>query len=136
MEIKAMAWGSMLEEVEKGEFDACTLGWGASSPPYPSDFYQIWHSSQIGERGSNHIFYRNPKVDRLIEERRRELDPKKGQQMEWEVERALYDDQPYLWLFMPAELQAYNKKWRGVKFYVPRPGRWLNEWHLFDPADE
>lgn len=136
MEIKAMDWGSMLEQVEKGSFEATTLGWGASSPPYPSDAYQIWHSSQIGERGSNHIFYRNPKVDKLIEDRRRELDPKRGQKLEWEFEKAVYDDQPYLWLFMPAELQAYNKKWRGVKFYVPRPGRWLNEWHQFDLVNE
>ena len=136
MSIRKVEWGTLLQLVEKGEFDAVGLGWGLSSPPYPNDMFQIWHSSQIGDKGSNHINYRNKRLDELLEARRVELDPKKGQKMVWEMEKIIFDDQPYLFLYMPAELQAYNKKWRGVKFYVPRPGRILNEWHLFDIVDQ
>lgn len=136
MEIKAVEWGTMLQQVEKGEFDACALGWGLASPPYPGDLFQIWHSSQMGEMGSNHIMYRNAELDKLIEARRPELDAEKGRQMTWEMEKLIYEDQPYLFLFMPAELQAYNKKWRGVKFYVPRPGHQMDEWHQYDLVDE
>jgi hypothetical protein len=33
-------------------------------------------------------------------------------------------------MYMAAEHRAYSKKWRGVRFSVPRPGHNLNEWHL------
>ena len=51
-------------------FDACILGWSLSPDP---DAYQIWHSSQI-EKGFNFVSYRNPEVDRLWEDGRREYD--------------------------------------------------------------
>jgi ABC-type transport system substrate-binding protein len=130
MEIKQLEWGTFLDRIERGNFDACRLGWALSSPPSHQDCYQIWHSSQIGEKGSNHLAYANPELDRLLEACRKELDETKRRATEFKIQKLLYDDQPETYLYMPAEQRAYAKKWRNVKFYVPRPGHSLNEWSL------
>ncbi|MEK6710750.1 MAG: hypothetical protein AABZ64_09235, partial [Nitrospinota bacterium] len=44
--------------------------------------------------------------------------------------RILYEMQPYLFLHLPAELGAYDKRYRGVKLYRVTPGFDLNEWFL------
>lgn len=132
MELQRLEWAAFLDKVDRGDFDVCRLAWALSSPPDRQDPFQIWHSSSIGESGSNHVAYANPEVDRLIVDMRKELDVAKRRELERRFQKIIYDDQPYNFLFMPAELRAYNKKWRGVRFWVPRPGHSLNEWHLGD----
>jgi peptide/nickel transport system substrate-binding protein len=130
MDLRKLEWGGMIEKVEKGDFQAVFLGWAMSSPPSHQDCFQIWHSSQIGENGSNHVAYGNKEVDDLLVKIRKELDPAKRHAMEYRVQEIIFGDQPYNWLWMQAEHRAYNKKWRGVRFSVPRPGHSMNEWYL------
>jgi peptide/nickel transport system substrate-binding protein len=68
-------------------------------------------------------------VDELLVGIRRELDPEKRKQMQLKFQKIVYDDQPYIFLWMPAEFRAYSKKWRGVRFMVPRPCHSLPEWY-------
>jgi peptide/nickel transport system substrate-binding protein len=130
VEVRKLEWGAFLEKVEKGDFDVCRLGWALSSPPSHQDCFQIWHSSQIGEAGSNHVSLASKEVDELLVKIRRELDEKKRHAMEHRVQEIICDEQPYIWTYMPADLRAYNKKWRGVRYWVPRPCHALNEWYL------
>jgi peptide/nickel transport system substrate-binding protein len=130
MEIRKLEWTAFLDKIEKGDFQACLLGWAMSSPPSHQDNFQLWHSSQIGENGSNHVAYANKEIDDLLGKVRRELDPKKRHEMEFRIQQILFEDQPYNWMYMAAEHRAYNKKWQGVRFWVPRPGASINEWYL------
>jgi peptide/nickel transport system substrate-binding protein len=127
--IKQMEWTAFLERIDQGDADAFRLGWGMASPPHHMDMYQIWHSSQIGDKGSNHVGYANPELDRLLEAARKELDDERRKALEFKIQELLYNDQPYLWMYMPAEFRAYPK-WRGVKMSVPRPGHDLTQWYL------
>jgi len=130
MDIRKLEWSAFLEKIEKGDFQACLLGWAMSSPPSHQDCFQIWHSSQIGEAGSNHVAFANKEVDDLLVKIRRELDAKKRHAMEYRVQEILFEEQPYNWMYMAAEHRAYGKKWRGVRLWVPRPGHRVNEWFL------
>ncbi len=130
VEVRKLEWTAFLDKVEKGDFDVCRLGWALSSPPNTQDNFQIWHSSSIGEAGSNHIAYSNKEVDDILVKIRRELDEKKRTEMQKRFQQIIHDDQPYIFLWMPAELRAYSKKWRGVRFWLPRPCHSLNEWSL------
>ena len=73
------------------------------------DAYEIWHSSQI-EKGFNFISYRNPEVDRLLEEGRREYDIEKRKQIYWRIHELIAEDQPYTFLFVPLGISALQKK--------------------------
>ncbi len=129
MNLRMLEWSALLEKVDRGDFDVMRMGWALSSPPNTQDNFQIWHSTQIGESGSNHIAYSNKDVDKLLEDIRKELDAEKRKQMQIRFQQIIYDDQPYIFLTMPADLRAYSKKWRGVRFWVPRPCHSLNEWY-------
>lgn len=129
MQIRKVDWATLLDHTDKADFDATTLAWALSTPPDHLDLYQLWHSTCIGGKGSNHVSFANEKLDKLLEDCRKELDEKKRNDIERAIQALLADEQPYYWLFYPAELSAYSKKWRNVKFYVIRPGRRLNEWY-------
>ena len=92
--------------INERHFDACILGWALSVDP---DAYEIWHSSQI-EKGFNFVSYRNPEVDRLWEEGRKEYDIEKRKQIYWEIHERMAEDQPYSFLYVPLGISALQKK--------------------------
>jgi peptide/nickel transport system substrate-binding protein len=48
----------------------------------------------------------------------------------FQFHRRIAELQPYLFHWMEPELGAYDKKYRGVKFYHTRPGYDLTEWFI------
>jgi peptide/nickel transport system substrate-binding protein len=100
-------WSVFLKDfINAKHFDACILGWGLSVDP---DAYEIWHSSQI-EKGFNFVSYRNPEVDRLWEEGRREYDVEKRKKIYWRIHELMAEDQPYTFLYVPLGISALQKK--------------------------
>lgn len=74
--------------------------------------YLFWHSSQI-DKGGNSGGYRNPEVDRLLDEIRYNLDPAARKQAEKDLALALYDDPPGVPLFVKQTSVLVNKKFTG-----------------------
>jgi len=100
-------WSVFLKDfINAKHFDACILGWSLSVDP---DAYEIWHSSQI-EKGFNFVSYRNPEVDRLWEEGRREYDIEKRKKIYWKIHELIAEDQPYTFLFVPLAISALQNK--------------------------
>jgi peptide/nickel transport system substrate-binding protein len=107
VKLELYEWSVFLKNfINPKAFDACILGWGLSPDP---DDYQIWHSSQI-EKGFNFISYRNPEVDRLWEEGRREYDVAMRKAIYWRIHELMAEDQPYTFLFVPLGISALQKK--------------------------
>src|SRR5439155_12391794 len=86
-----LEWSIILQNIERLQFDATIMGWGLGVEDDP---YQLWHSSQAVEKGSNHCSYINPEVDRLIEMGRRELDDKKRNELYRQIQNTIADEQP------------------------------------------
>jgi peptide/nickel transport system substrate-binding protein len=100
-------WSVFLKNfINAKHFDACILGWGLSPDP---DDYQIWHSSQI-EKGFNFVSYKNPEVDLLWEEGRKEYDVEKRKQIYWRIHELMAEDQPYTFLYVPLGTSALQRK--------------------------
>lgn len=97
MELKYLEWNSFLKLLDEGNFDATTLVWGANDIDW--DPKQIWHSSSAVVGGSNFINYKNPQVDKLIDEARLTIDKKKRVQILQKVYETIADDAPYVFLF-------------------------------------
>ena len=85
-----------LDDVKNHKFDAVILGW-AMSVTEP-DAYQVWHSSQAANKGSNQISYKNSRVDKIFEDYRREFDPQETDRAVPEFQRILNEEQPYTFL--------------------------------------
>jgi len=127
MTVRELEWATFLESIYDRKFDACSLGWGT---PIESDPYQIWHTSQSENRGSNHVGFGTPETDRLIEQSRLTIDDAARRKLFPQLHRIQNEMQPYLFMYTEPNLGIYDKRYRGVKFYKVRPGWDLAEWYL------
>ncbi|MCA9093717.1 MAG: ABC transporter substrate-binding protein [Planctomycetaceae bacterium] len=129
MNVRHLEWASFLDKIKNKDFEACFLGWVQN---LESDPYQLWHSSGAGPeaRGSNHCSFANPVADQLIDLIRLTLDEKKRQKAHFTMHRILDREQPYMFMYAPKEMALYHKRFRGVKWYVLRPGFDLSEWYV------
>jgi microcin C transport system substrate-binding protein len=96
MELKYLEWNSFLKLMDEGNFDAAALGW---STGFEWDPKQVWHSANAVPGGSNFIAYKNPDVDRLIDQARMEPNKTKRMAMLHNVYEKIAADAPYAWLF-------------------------------------
>jgi peptide/nickel transport system substrate-binding protein len=74
-----------------------------SVPPDP-DQYPLWHSTQ---KDTNITGYANVKIDKLLEDGRRELDPEARKKIYADFAKRLVDDLPAAFLYYP---KAYSVK--------------------------
>lgn len=111
--VRELDWTIFLADVQSRKFDAILLGW-AMSVNEP-DAYQVWHSSQAANKGSNHIGFKNPRVDQILEQYRREFDARKRVDLYREFQRILSDQQPYTFLFVGKSVEAVQRRFRGVE---------------------
>lgn len=97
MEIKRIEWNTFTKLLDEQKFDAVAMAWGGGSPE--SDLKQIWHSESARPGGSNFISYKNPEVDRYIDEARQEMNKEKRKVLWQKAVRLIADDAPYTYLF-------------------------------------
>jgi peptide/nickel transport system substrate-binding protein len=124
--VRQVDWSILLDRVKHFDFDAVILGW-TSSGSQPPDLYQIWHSSQAIEGGSNMISYKNAEVDRILTDYRIEFDAAKRKVLYDRFQEILYDEQPYTFVYAPKSLAAYDRRFHGVTWY-PAGGSAEAEW--------
>lgn len=129
--ISPTKWALMLQKLRKKEFDASILGWALN---WKTDPFQIWHGSQADvPDSSNSIGYKNPEVDELIETLRVTLDPAEQNKLCHQIHRLIYEDQPYVFLFMDKATAGCDTRLENIHFYKIRPGYDTREWYSSKP---
>jgi peptide/nickel transport system substrate-binding protein len=130
VEIRILEWASFLKEyVKKRRFEAIILGWGIGQDP---DQYDIWHSSKTGPDELNHISYRNPEVDALLEKGRSSCVQAERTQHYHRLQEILAEEQPIVFLYFRDALPVVSSRVYGIEpgangirynfpeWYVPR----------------
>jgi len=132
MDIRQLEWSVFINNyIRNHNFDACFLGWVFGMKGDPK---QVWHSESAKGRGSNHIEFMNPEADSLIDAARTEFNVEKRIALYHRFQRILHEEQPYTFLFSSMRKPAYDRRFKGVKWYPFRPGYQLDEW--FVPKEE
>ncbi len=108
---KPTEWSVMLDLFDKRNYESMALGWSSS---LETDLYQAFHSSQIEDAGNNFVNYRNPELDRLIEQARATVDEAKRMPLWQQAENLLYEDQPYTFLMRRKSLVFIDKRIHNV----------------------
>ncbi len=99
------------ERIFPGKYQGALMQFNAAGDP--DGFTSIfWHSTQIG--GMNLARYRSVAVDRLIEQGRTESDQAKRQAIYREIHRAMAQDRPALFLFVPQRVVGMSSRLEGV----------------------
>ena len=99
----------------------------------PDFSYRYIHSSQISE-GLNFFFYKNEKIDRLLDEGRKTMDLDKRKAIYFEFQEELLRDPPGIFLFWTDQLIGIHKRFRGVKFSPAGVFNNIHEWYV--PKEE
>lgn len=108
-------WSVFIEKFQNHQYDSLVIGSGGT---IEFDPYQYFHSSQIADRGDNTTGYNNPKVDKLLEAARRELNEDKRYAMYHEFHKIVHEEQPFTFLFIRPERAFLDKLFENVKIHT------------------
>ncbi|VAW93092.1 ABC transporter, substrate-binding protein (cluster 5, nickel/peptides/opines) [hydrothermal vent metagenome] len=108
---KPSEWSVMLDLFNHRNYDAMTLGWTSG---LETDVFRMFHSDQIKDGGDNFVGHSNPKMDALITQARKTVNEQKRMEIWQQVERLLYDDQPYTFLMRRKTLRFIDKRIKNI----------------------
>jgi ABC-type transport system substrate-binding protein len=118
-DVQDIEWSVFLQKLKKHEFDAFMGAWVLSD--YPTDQYQLFHSSQISNEGSNYTSYKNPEADKLMDAYRLEFNEDARAEILKKIQKIFYDDQNYTYLWTPKAKYVYGTRFRNVRWYPTAP---------------
>jgi len=112
VQVRLIEWSAFIENfINKRDFDAVILGWSLTPEP---DQYNIWHSSQTGERQFNFLSYNNAKVDEALVKATQTFDETKRKHWYDIMQREIYNDVPVVFLYAPYSLPVVHKRIQGI----------------------
>jgi oligopeptide transport system substrate-binding protein len=85
-------WPTYKKMLVQGQLPIFRLAWHADIPDPDNMLSPLLHSASP----TNHTFYRNPVVDQLLEQARKEVDEAQRITLYHEVERLVMDDAPWM----------------------------------------
>ncbi|ELY53439.1 peptide ABC transporter periplasmic protein [Natronococcus amylolyticus DSM 10524] len=113
LEITVVEYGTMLDKVSQGSFDAYLTSWGTLWYPDPDRLADMFHSD-----GDLHHGYENEEVDALLEEAREVEDREQRRERYHEVQSIVLEDAPIAVLTSYTNVVATAVEVNG---YEPHP---------------
>ena len=113
MQIEKVEFGTLLDQMDKGNFQAAALGWSGRPDP-DQNIYDFF----VTDGAQNDSGYSNPKVDELLKAARQENDVAKRKADYDQVMQILNDDVPYVFLYHQNNVFGMSSKLSGFT-YVP-----------------
>lgn len=116
LEIRTYEWGTFFSDVKKGNFHLYSLAWVGINDP--DIYYQLFHSASLPPNGDNRGHYRNPEVDKLLQQARTAVAPGERKRLYSEVQKLLSDELPYIPLWWVKNVVVHKPTLKG---FVPYP---------------
>ncbi|MDP4218884.1 MAG: ABC transporter substrate-binding protein [Bacteroidota bacterium] len=119
-DVYAVEWSVLLDNLRNHNFDATYGAW--QNDEGETDNYQLYHSSQTKNNGSNFGNWKSKRADSVLEAIRNEMDAGKRQDLEKEFQQIFYEEQPVALLWSPYTAVVWNNRFDNVKWYSLRQG--------------
>ena len=113
LDIRTFEFATFFSDVTHGLFQLYSLRWIGGNED-PDIFEYVFHSGKFPPNGANRSFYSNPRLDKLIDQARSELDQNTRKQHYAEIQRILADDLPYINLWYQDNLLIHSKRVRNI----------------------
>lgn len=107
VKIEVIEWGAFLEQTAAGDHEMFILGWTTVTADADYGLYALFHSSQFGSPG-NRSFYKNERVDELLDYARSESDQEKRNEAYKEISEILVEEVPMVYLQHPDFVHGMN----------------------------
>ena len=116
LKIEILEVSAFLQHTANSEQDMLIGLWHMSTGDADFGFYPLLHSSSAGASG-NRSFYRNEKMDNLIESARKEMDVSKRLDYYKEIQEIIASDVPLIPLMYKSYIIGLNKRVKGFIFH-------------------
>ncbi len=121
-----------LLKVTTHDFEMAMGAWNTTS--LPEDYSQLWSTNSYLNQGSNYTGFGSAFTDSLINAISTTMDNDKRMKLEFQMQQAIYDQQPYIFLYGLVRRCVMHKRFAGVEFYAERPGLLYNHVQLLNPS--
>ncbi len=113
MQIEKVEFGTLLDQLEQGNFEAGAVGWSGRPDP-DQNIYDVF----VTGAPRNDSRYSNPQVDELLNQARRESDEAKRKELYNQVMQIVHEDVPYVFVYQPNNVFGMRANITGFT-YVP-----------------
>jgi peptide/nickel transport system substrate-binding protein len=114
LDIRSFEFATFFADVQHGAFQIYSLRWIGGNED-PDIFEYAFHSSKFPPNGANRGFYSNPKLDALIDQARRAIDPNVRKPLYAEVQSILAEELPYIDLWYFDNVLVHTRRVRNLK---------------------
>jgi peptide/nickel transport system substrate-binding protein len=109
---RVVEFATMHEMALRHEFQALTMRFGTGV--YPDTHESLWKTSMYTD-GRNYGGYSNPRIDDLFDTVIHEFDEARRTELFREIQKVIYEDQPFLFIYNDATTYVVNRKLRGIE---------------------
>ena len=114
LDIRSFEFATFFADVTHGAFQMYGLRWIGGNED-PDIFEYAYHSAKFPPNGANRGYYSNPKVDALIDQARREVDPAVRKRLYAELQTILAEELPSIDLWYLDNVLVHNKRVRNLQ---------------------
>lgn len=114
--MEVLEWGSYLANTAAGEHDMFILGWTTVTGDADYGLYALFHSSQFGDAG-NRTFYKNDRVDELLDIGRTSVVEADRAAAYQEVQEIIREDAPWIFTWNGEDLVGTSNKISGFELH-------------------
>jgi peptide/nickel transport system substrate-binding protein len=112
--LQTMEWAAYLaftnQPVDRTPVEMFMLGWGTVTGDADYGLFSLFHGTQWAPAGFNRFFYRNPDVDRLLDEARGITDPARRAATYRRAMEIIWRDAPWLFLYSESQVTAVRRE--------------------------
>lgn len=123
---------ALQQKAKNHDFDMLMLGWSTSA--LQEDYTQLWHTSSWTGKGSNFSGFGNSQSDALIDSLKHTLNDSLRHEMSKRIQKMVYDEQPYVFLYSTYRKMAIHKRWGNQIMTAESPCLILGNLKLLAPS--
>ena len=97
-----------------GNFQLFTLQWVGGAVADPDILRRVFHSSQVPPTGFNRGFFRNPRVDQLLDAAASATGEDRRRALYGDVQRIVADEAPYISLWCKTNVAVASRSLAGI----------------------
>jgi peptide/nickel transport system substrate-binding protein len=117
LDVRTYEFATLYADVLKGNFQLFTLQWVGGAVADPDILRRVFHSTQVPPAGFNRGFFRNARVDALLDEAAVTSDEGRRRELYAAVQRVVAEEVPYISLWYKRNAAVAQRTLTGI--HVP-----------------
>ncbi|HYM21369.1 MAG TPA: ABC transporter substrate-binding protein [Candidatus Kapabacteria bacterium] len=125
-DVSSFEWSVWINNRRNHQYDASISNFVGNATE--DDEYQLLHSSQAKNKGSNVFSFINPEADKIMEAIRVEFDKAKRLELSKQLQKIVYDEQPLTMLWSSPLRIGVLRRFDNVEWFTQRPCYTVTTW--------